>query len=127
MIRNVIFDYGNVLVDWNPAYLFLPYFNGDEAKCRYFTDNICNREWFTRMDRGEAMDVCVADLQARYPEYAQAVAMFRDRWFDMCNGELEGMYELIQLACRNFPGSPTPFQDAGQHRQLRSFQLCQTG
>lgn len=95
MIRNVIFDYGNVLVDWNPAYLFLPYFNGDEAKCRYFTNNICNREWFTRMDRGEAMDVCVADLQARYPEYAQAVAMFRDRWFDMCNGELEGMYELI--------------------------------
>ena len=37
----------------------------------------------------------MADLQARYPEYAQAVAMFRDRWFDMCNGELEGMYELI--------------------------------
>ena len=96
MIRNVIFDYGNVLVDWNPAYLFLPYFNGDEAKCRYFTDNICNREWFTRMDRGETMDVCVADLQAKYPEYAQAVAMFRDRWFEMCSGEIPGMLELIQ-------------------------------
>ena len=51
MIKNVIFDYGNVLVDWNPAYLFLPVFNGDEEKCRFFTDNICNREWFTRMDQ----------------------------------------------------------------------------
>lgn len=96
MIKNVIFDYGNVLIDWNPAYLFLPVFGGDEEKCRFFTDNVCNREWFTRMDRGESMDVCVAELQARYPQYADAVAMFRDRWFEMCNGELPGMFELIQ-------------------------------
>lgn len=96
MIKNVIFDYGNVLVDWNPAYLFLPVFNGDEEKCRYFTDNVCNREWFTRMDRGEDMDTCVAELQALHPEYADAVAMFRDRWFDMCHGDIPGMLEIIQ-------------------------------
>ena len=96
MIKNVIFDYGNVLVDWNPAYLFLPVFNGDEEKCRFFTDNICNREWFTRMDRGEDMDTCVAELQALHPEYADAVAMFRDRWFDMCHGDIPGMLEIIQ-------------------------------
>jgi haloacid dehalogenase superfamily, subfamily IA, variant 3 with third motif having DD or ED len=96
MIKNVIFDFGNVLVDWDPAYLFLPYFNGDKEKCRYFTDNVCNREWFTRMDRGEDMDQCVAELQAEYPQYADAVAMFRDRWFEMCNGEIPGMLEIIQ-------------------------------
>ena len=96
MIKNVIFDFGNVLIDWNPAYLFLPYFNGDEDKCRFFTDHVCNREWFTRMDRGESMDKCVAELQQQYPEYADAVAMFRDRWFEMCSGEIPGMLELIQ-------------------------------
>ena len=96
MINNVIFDYGNVLVDWNPAYLFLPYFKGDKERCRYFTDHVCNREWFTRMDRGESMDVCVSELQKQYPQYADAVAMFRDRWFEMCNGEIPGMLELIE-------------------------------
>ena len=96
MIKNVIFDYGNVLIDWNPAYLFLPYFGGDEDKCRFFTDNVCNRKCFTRMDRGETMDKCVADLQAQFPEYAEAVAMFRDRWFEMCHGELPGMLEIIE-------------------------------
>ena len=96
MIKNVIFDFGNVLIDWNPAYLFLPYFNGDQEKCRFFTDNVCNREWFTRMDRGEDMDTCVAELQETYPQYADAVAMFRDRWFEMCNGEIPGMLEIIQ-------------------------------
>lgn len=96
MIKNIIFDYGNVLVDWNPAYLFLPVFYGDEEKCRYFTAHICNREWFTRMDRGEDMDTCVAELQALHPEYADAIALFRDRWFDMCHGDIPGMLEIIQ-------------------------------
>ena len=96
MINSVVFDFGNVLIDWNPAYLFLPYFNGDKEKCRFFTDNVCNREWFTRMDRGESMDKCVAELQQQYPQYADAVALFRDRWFEMCNGEIPGMLELIQ-------------------------------
>ena len=96
MIKSVIFDYGNVLVDWNPAYLFLPVFGGDEEKCRYFTDHICNREWFTRMDRGEDMDVCVANLQKAFPDYAHEIALFRDRWFDMCHGDIPGMLEIIQ-------------------------------
>ena len=96
MIKNVIFDYGNVLVDWNPAYLFLPVFGGDEEKCRFFTDNVCNREWFTRMDRGEDMDVCVANLQKAFPDYAHEIALFRDRWFDMCHGDIPGMLEIIQ-------------------------------
>jgi len=96
MIKSVIFDYGNVLVDWNPAYLFLPVFGGNEAECRFFTDNVCNRDWFTRMDRGEDMDKCVAELQAEYPQYAHAVAMFRDRWFEMCHGDIPGMLEIIQ-------------------------------
>lgn len=96
MIKNIIFDYGNVLVDWNPAYLFLPVFGGDEEKCRFFTENVCNREWFTRIDQGESMDVCVAELQKAYPEYADVIALFRDRWFDMCSGDIPGMLEIIQ-------------------------------
>lgn len=96
MIKNIIFDYGNVLVDWNPAYLFLPVFGGDEEKCRFFTENVCNREWFTRIDQGESMDVCVAELQKAYPEYADVIALFRDRWFDMCSGDIPGMLGIIQ-------------------------------
>jgi len=96
MIKSVIFDYGNVLVDWNPAYLFLPVFGGNEAECKFFTDNVCNREWFTRMDRGEDMDKCVAELQIQFPQYSDAVAMFRDRWFEMCHGDIPGMLEIIR-------------------------------
>ena len=30
MIKNIIFDFGGVLVDWNPHYLFDKYFNDIE-------------------------------------------------------------------------------------------------
>ena len=35
MIKHLIFDFGAVLVDWNPYYLYDPYF-GDHAKAEHF-------------------------------------------------------------------------------------------
>ena len=35
MIKNIVFDFGGVLVDWNPRYLYDGYF-GDEQKSRWF-------------------------------------------------------------------------------------------
>lgn len=96
MIKNIVFDYGNVLIDWNPRYLFLEQFNGDEDKCLWFMENVCNREWFTRMDSGESMESCILDLQKQFPEYSSIIALWQDCWFDMCKGEINGMFELIQ-------------------------------
>ena len=39
MIKNVIFDYGNVLVDWNPAYLFMPVLSADTLQTMSATVN----------------------------------------------------------------------------------------
>jgi FMN phosphatase YigB (HAD superfamily) len=33
--KNIIFDFGGVLIDWNPRYFFKDYFNDDE-KMEYF-------------------------------------------------------------------------------------------
>ncbi len=30
MIKNVVFDFGGVLMDWDPRYFFRSYFNDDE-------------------------------------------------------------------------------------------------
>ena len=38
-IRNVIFDFGGVLIDWNPRYLYRKVFDNDE-QMEYFLDNI---------------------------------------------------------------------------------------
>ena len=38
-IKNIIFDFGGVLMDWNPRYFFKTYFNDDE-KMDYLLENI---------------------------------------------------------------------------------------
>ena len=32
LIKNIIFDLGGVLIDWNPAYVYLDVFEGDQKK-----------------------------------------------------------------------------------------------
>ena len=77
MIRNIVFDYGGVLVDWNPRYLYDPYF-GDAERSRWFIDNICTGEWNAALDGGKPFDVGVAELTAQYPEWADAIAVYRE-------------------------------------------------
>ena len=38
-IKNIIFDFGGVVMDWDPRYFFRDYFNDDE-KMEYFLGNI---------------------------------------------------------------------------------------
>lgn len=95
MIKTIVFDFGNVLIDWSPYYLYSPYFRNEET-CRYFVENVIDRKWFTQIDKGRPMDVCTAELTDAYPEYAQPISFFRDRWFEMCHGQIEGMQELVE-------------------------------
>ena len=40
-VKNIVFDFGGVLIDWNPRYLYYPYFGGDEEQAEWFLKNIC--------------------------------------------------------------------------------------
>ncbi|MFZ4927952.1 hypothetical protein [Chryseobacterium sp. Mn2064] len=49
-INNIIFDFGGVLMDWDPRYFFKIYFNDDE-KMEYFLKNIAYSEWDEEQDK----------------------------------------------------------------------------
>ncbi len=89
MVKNIIFDFGGVLVDWNPRYLYDGYF-GDAAKSRWFVDNICTGEWNMQMDGGKPFAEGVAELSAVYPEWAGAIGVYHSRWMEMIGGEVAG-------------------------------------
>ena len=44
-IKNIIFDLGGVLIDWNPDYVFLKVFKGDLLKLEEFYKKVCTFEW----------------------------------------------------------------------------------
>lgn len=101
-MQNIIFDFGNVLVEWHPEQVYTEYF-GDEAKAWWFLRHVVDNEWRGRIDAGEATADCVAELSARYPDYREAIELFDQRYFDMLTGEVPGMRELLcQLSTANY-------------------------
>lgn len=94
MRKNIIFDFGNVLVRWQPELVYNKYF-GDEAQTWWFMRHVATTEWRLRIDAGEPQDVLIDELQTTHPDYAEAIAIYRDSWREMLTGEMPGMRDLI--------------------------------
>lgn len=95
MIKNIIFDFGGVLLDWNPRYLYKSYFNNDE-EMEHFLANICNGEWNIKQDAGRPFAEAVKELQAKFPEYAEAIQMYDVDWEKMLKCELPESIDLLK-------------------------------
>ena len=95
MRRNIIFDFGNVLVRWEPQLVFLPYFGGDEAKYWFFWRHVCDPVFRNRIDAGEDQMKCIREQQQLFPEYAGALDLYYTKWEDTLPGEMPGMRDLV--------------------------------
>ncbi len=95
MIKNVVFDFGGVLVDWNPHHLYDGYF-GNEQQATWFLENICLYSWNLQMDGGKPFAEGVAELTMQHPEWAEAIGIYHTRWSEMIGGEIEGTAELVR-------------------------------
>lgn len=93
-IRNIIFDFGGVLLDWNPRYLYREIFDDDE-RMEYFLAHICTTEWNAEQDAGRTWAEAVAVLQAQHPEYADLIRLYADGWPKMLNGEFPESVALL--------------------------------
>ena len=95
MIKNIIFDYGGVLLDWNPHYLYDPYF-GDKEKAEWFLTHICTYEWNAQHDNGKPVAEGTAELIAQHPEWEKDIRMYYDEFMKMMGGQIPGMEELVK-------------------------------
>ena len=95
MVKNIIFDYGGVLLDWNPHYLYDPYF-GDKDKAEWFLTNICTYEWNAQHDNGKPIAEGTAELIAQYPEWEKEIRMYYDDFMKMMGGQIPGMEDLVK-------------------------------
>ncbi len=101
-MKNIIFDFGNVLVQWHPELIYKDHF-GDEAKAWWFLRHIADANWRNRIDAGESTDTCIAELKQQHPQYHDAIELYRSRWKEMLTGEVPDMRELInELKTKNY-------------------------
>ena len=95
MIRNIIFDFGSVLVDWNPERLYGPYFN-DDVKMRYFMTEICPHAWNAQADAGRSTAEITEERVAVHPEWEKEIRMYFSQWIKMMGEQIPGMQELVE-------------------------------
>jgi 2-haloacid dehalogenase len=93
--HSVIFDFGGVLVDWNPRYLYRRLFPGDPAGMERFLAEVCTTEWNQRQDAGRPWAEAVAELIARHPAQADLIRAYHERWEETLGGPIDDSVAIL--------------------------------
>jgi 2-haloacid dehalogenase len=101
-IDTIIFDFGGVLVDWNPKYVYRQLFEKPEDM-HWFLENICTDEWNLEQDRGRPLAEGTAILVGKFPEYEALIRAFYGRWEEMLGGDIGGSVEILFELKRQYP------------------------
>ena len=102
-ITAVVFDLGNVLVQWDPRFLYRQLLDTDD-EVEAFLAEVCTPEWNEAQDRGRPWAEGIAEAVDRHPEHEALIRAFHDRWDEMCPGLVEGTPELVaELADAGIP------------------------
>ena len=100
-IKNIIFDLGGVLIDWNPEYVYLEVFQGDRKKMEWFFDKICTMDWNENQDAGYPLANATEDRIALFPEQADLIRMYYGRWEEMLRGSISGTVSILKKIVSN--------------------------
>lgn len=95
MIKNIVFDLGAVLIDWNPKYLYRKIFVSEE-KLNWFLDNICTSDWNEEQDAGRSLSDGTELLKKQFPEYSSEIEAFYGRWSEMLGGPINGTIDILE-------------------------------
>ena len=94
LIKNIVFDLGGVLIDWNPKYVYRKIFDSEE-KVDWFLENICTFDWNEQQDRGKLIEESTNELIAKHPEYESEIKAYYDKWADMLGGPISRTVDLL--------------------------------
>jgi 2-haloacid dehalogenase len=92
-IKAIIFDYGNVLLEWNPRLVYRPYFN-DEATMEQFLNEVGFMEWNAQQDKGRSFAEGVAVLSQEFPQHARLIQAYHDYWRDSIG---EAYWDTVEI------------------------------
>lgn len=91
----VVFDIGNVLVQWDPRHLYRKVFD-DEAEMEAFLAQVCTMDWHMDHDRGVSFTENAARLKARHPDSAVLIDLWGERRGEMAPDRVPGVAPMVE-------------------------------
>jgi 2-haloacid dehalogenase len=91
----VVFDIGNVLVRWNPRYLFRKTMK-DEARMERFLATALAMDFVALTDIVADFSKAVAERAKAFPEFARELHLFDERWVETLGEPIEENVALLR-------------------------------
>jgi len=103
-IKAIIFDYGNVLIEWEPRYVYNRFFPNDPEGMERFFKEVDFLSWNAHQDKGRTFKEGVADLSGQFPHYTHLIQAYHDNWKDSIGISYVGTVEIMkQLKQKGYP------------------------
>ncbi len=103
-IQAILFDFGNVLLEWNPRHVYRRYFPNNEAAMEQFFHEVRFMEWNAQQDKGRTFAEGVAELSKQFPHYSELIQAYHENWRDSIGHSFTGTVEILkQLKKAGFP------------------------
>jgi 2-haloacid dehalogenase len=95
-INTIIFDLGNVLINWDPSHVFHEkYFDSSEKREQFFAE-VCTMDWNELQDEGRSIVQATRELVQKFPEWESAIRDYYGRWTDMLGGPINGTVDILR-------------------------------
>ena len=94
--RAIVFDFGGVLMDWDPRYLYRKFFNGNSSAMERFLTDVNFMEWNLQQDKGRPFTIAVAELSQQFPHYAHLIKAYDERWAESIAGPIQPTVNILR-------------------------------
>lgn len=91
--KAVIFDIGNVLIEWQPERFFDTEIGEERRRALFAAIDL--HAMNDRVDRGENFTAVLTETAAQHPGYQAELAIWHDRWLDMASPAIDHSVRLM--------------------------------
>ncbi len=101
-IEAVVFDIGNVLIEWQPERFYDAEF-GEQRRRALFKD-VDLHAMNDRVDLGEGFQDVIYETADQYPEYRNEIRLWHDKWIEMASPDIPHSVKLLRaLRAKGIP------------------------
>jgi 2-haloacid dehalogenase len=92
----IVFDFGGVLMDWDPYYLFGKMLGNDRTAMDQFLKEINFSTWNVELDRGLSFAEGTKELISHFPQYQELIRAYDVRYLETVKGAFQPVVDILQ-------------------------------